>query len=219
MVSPVLAALRPVLMGGFVAFLALSPISASAQEGMLMRNMLGKLGLFPEEKDPIEYRERPGLVVPKDLNRLPTPENEDAAKRQANAQWPRDPDVLDRERERQRRNMPILAPLRSDPAEGGRLSVNELAAGRSTRGAKVGEGASPRNDYDGVRAPISEMLAGNRTGTTPTYPPGTEPPRRYLTDPPTGLRIPSANARVGRATSDGPAVDRFKVDDAWRRLD
>ncbi len=48
-----------------------------------MRNMLGKLGLFPEEKDPIEYRERPGLVVPRDLNRLPTPENEDAAKRQA----------------------------------------------------------------------------------------------------------------------------------------
>lgn len=219
MVSSVLRVLRPAALLGALAVVSLAPLPASAQEGLLMRNMLGKLGLFPEEKEPIEYRERPGLVVPKDLNKLRTPENEEAIKRQAAGQWPRDPDVLDRERERQRRNMPIFAPIKADPAEGGRLSVNELANGRSTRGSKIGESASPRNDYDGVRAPISEMLAGNKQATAPSYPPGTEPPRRYLTDPPTGLRVPSASARTGRATSDGPVVDRFKVDDAWKRLD
>ncbi|MCZ8182812.1 MAG: hypothetical protein O9322_07560 [Beijerinckiaceae bacterium] len=219
MVSSSFTLLRAAFLGGLVGFSALAPLPAAAQEGLLMRNMLGRIGLLPEEKEPIEYRERPGLVVPKDLNKLREPEPGDAARRQAAGQWPRDPDVLDRERERRRRNMPVLAPILADPSEGGRLSVNELAAGRSTRGSKVGEAPSPRNDYDGVRASIEEMRRTDQTASAPSYPPGTEPPRRYLTDPPTGLRIPSAAAPTGRRTTDGPTVDRFKVDDAWRRLD
>lgn len=219
MVSSAFSRLRAATLGSLLGLAVLAPLPAAAQEGLLMRNMLGKIGLLPEEKEPIEYRERPGLVVPKDLNKLREPEPEDAARRQAAGQWPRDPDVLERERERRRRNMPVLAPIISDPTNGGRLSVNELAAGRSARGSKVGEAASPRNDYDGVRASIDEMRRTGQTASAPSYPPGTEPPRRYLTDPPAGLRIPSAAAPTGRRTTDGPTVDRFKVDDAWRRLD
>lgn len=190
---------------------------ASAQNGLLMRNIFGNLGILPEEKDPIEYRERPGLVVPKELNKLRQPEQEAAAR--ANGQWPVDPDVEERKANEARRKMTVFAPLKADASEGNRVKLDEMARGRSVRGAQMGESGVPRNDTDGVRASIQEMTQKDKLANGPSYPPGTEPPRRYLTDPPTGLRIPSAAAPAGKKTVDDPTVDRFKVDDAWRRLD
>ena len=49
------------------------------------------------------------------------------------------------------------------------------------------------------------MAAAN---ADPTYPPGTEPQRRYLTDPPKGLRLPSGDAPI-RRTTEAPAGDPF----------
>ncbi len=190
---------------------------AQAQDGLLMRNLFGKIGILPEEKDPIEYRERPALVVPKDTNVLRTPEPAGAAAR--NSAWPVDPDVAERAREKARRNLPVFAPLKADAGEGNRLKLDELARGRSARGAQMGETGVPRNDRDGVLASVQEMTAGSKLATTPSYPPGTEPPRKYLTDPPPGLRIPSAGAAVGKRTQDGPVVDNFRVGDAWKRLE
>lgn len=189
---------------------------ASAQNGLLMRNIFGNLGLLPEEKDPIEYRERPSLVVPKELGKLRQPENETA---RANGQWPVDPDVEERKANEARRKMTVFAPLKADAAEGNRLKLDEMARGRSVRGAQMGESGVPRNDVDGVRASIQEMTQKDKVANAPTYAPGTEPPRKYLTDPPVGLRIPSAAAPAGKKTVDDPTVDRFKVDNAWRRLE
>lgn len=193
---------------------------AYAQDGLLMRNIFGKLGILPEEKDPIEYRERPGLVVPKELDKLRPPEAAEAHAK--NKQWPVDPDAVERERERKRRNAPVFFPTASDPSEGGRLSLKEMAAGRSVRGAVIGENGQngvPLNDKAGVRLSVQEMTAGDKQAKAPSYPPGTEPPRKFLTDPPVGLRIPSAGAAIGKRTTDGPAVDSQKVNDAWKRLD
>lgn len=187
---------------------------AQAQDGRYMRNFLGTLGVLPEDKDPIEYRERPGLVVPKELDKLRRPEDPNA--KTANGQWPVDPDAQERAREKARRQAPAIFSLSSDPNEGGRLGVNDLAAGRAARGAKMGEGAIPRNDRDGVLASVQEMTQGGGNSSTPSYPPGTEPPRRYLTDPPTGLRIPSAQAPIGKRTYDNPIEDTFKSD-LWKR--
>lgn len=209
------------LPGSAILLCALAVLSFSApayaQNGLVMQNILGKLGILPEEKDPIEYRERPGLVVPKELDRLRPPERAEAHAK--NGQWPVDPDAVERERERRRRNAPVFFPTASDPSEGGRLSLKELAAGRSVRGATMGESGVPRNDKDGVRLGIEEMTAVDKQARAPTYPPGTEPPRKYLTDPPVGLRIPSAGAAIGKRTTDDPTVDNLKVDDAWKRLD
>lgn len=187
---------------------------AQAQDGRYMRNFLGTLGVLPEEKDPIEYRERPGLVVPKELDKLRRPEDPNA--RTANGQWPVDPDVQERAREKARRQAPAIFSLSSDPNEGGRVNMNDMAAGRTARGTKMGEGAIPRNDKDGVLASIQEMTEGGGTARAPSYPPGTEPPRRYLTDPPTGLRMPSAQAPVGKRSYDNPLEDTFKSD-LWKR--
>lgn len=189
---------------------------ANAQNGVLMRNIFGNLGLLPEEKDPIEYRERPGLVVPKELGKLRQPEDEPS---KANSQWPVDPDVEERKANEARRKLTVFAPLKADASEGNRVKLDEMARGRSVRGAQMGENGVPRNDKDGVRASVQEMTEKDKVANAPSYPPGTEPPRQYLTDPPVGLRIPSAAAPAGKKTSDDPAVDRFKVDNAWKRLD
>ncbi|MCA1952194.1 MAG: hypothetical protein LDL25_00525 [Hyphomicrobiales bacterium] len=211
------ALLSLALLGGaFAGMAALAP--ASAQDGIIMRNILGRIGLLPEEKEPIEYRERPGLVVPKQLDTLRPPEPTEGHTK--SAQWPKDPDVVARDRERARRNAGGLFPSRNDPIEGGRLSVNEMAAGRSGRRDTLGESSIPINDKAGVRMSIEDIDAAQRTASAPSYPPGTEPPRRYLTDPPTGLRLPASTAPIGRKTgSDGPAVDNLKVNDAWKRQD
>lgn len=203
------AALVPLMSG-----LAL-PTQALAQEGLVMRNIFGKLGILPEEKDPIVYHERPALVVPKDTSKLRAPEQPEGHAK--NAQWPVDPDVVERDRERARRNVPIFAPLKADASEGNRLSLDEMRRGRSARGAALGEAPIARNDKDGVRLDIHQMDAAGKTASAPSYPPGTEPPRVYLTDPPKGLRIPSANAPVGKRTSDGPLVDTFNKLGAWSK--
>ncbi|HRE20999.1 MAG TPA: hypothetical protein PKW21_08200 [Rhabdaerophilum sp.] len=209
---------KPALVGAalFSAMAGLAtPAPAMAQEGLVMRNIFGKLGLLPEEKDPIVYHERPALVVPKDTSKLRTPEQPEGHTK--NGQWPVDPDIVERERERARRNVPIFAPLKADASEGNRLSLEEMRRGRSVRGATLGESPIPRNDKDGVRLDIHQMEAAGKTASAPSYPPGTEPPRVYLTDPPKGLRVPSANAPVGKRTTDGPVVDTFRKLGAWNK--
>jgi hypothetical protein len=200
------------LAGGLVA-----AWPAAAQDGAGMRQIFGLIGILPQEKDAIEYRERPALVVPKDRAKLPAPEAAEAHAR--NGAWPVDPDAVAREKERQRRNAPVAFPTASSPSEGGRLTVRELAAGRSAKAKEPADYSVPRNDKDGVRLDIHQMEAVGKTAAAPSYPPGTEPPRQYLTDPPKGLRIPSANAPVGKKTSDGPIVDLFNDLGAWKRDD
>jgi hypothetical protein len=206
---------KAAVIGGLVlTCLVVVAMPAHAQNGLVMRNIFGKLGLLPEDKDPIEYRERPSLVVPKDLGKLRQPEK--PVQHTRNGQWPVDPDAVERERERKRRNQPIFAPLKTDASEGGRLSLEEMRRGRIANGATIGESGVPRNDKDGVRLDIQQMEAAGKTASAPTYPPGTEPPRVYLTDPPKGLRIPSSSAPVGKRTTDGPIVDTFNKLGAWK---
>lgn len=195
-----------------------APAPAMAQEGLLLRNIFGKIGLLPEEKDPIDYNERPSLIVPKDATKLRAPE--EAGTHASNSQWPVDPDVQERKRELARRNASIITPLKSDASEGGRLSMDELARGRSARGAKIGESVSPVNDKAGVRMNPDEWAAISKQANAPSYAPGTEPPRRYLTDPPKGLRTFSPDAPILR-TTEAPAVTgrEDRPDSAWKRLD
>ena len=190
---------------------------AAAQEGLLIRNIFGSLGIFPEEKAEIDYKERAPIVVPKDTTRLRTPETSAAHTR--SSQWPVDPDIEDRKRELAKRNQTIIPALKADPSEGGRLSVGDMARGRAQRGAVIGEAPTPRNDRDGVRIQPDEWAAQSKQATAPTYAPGTEPPRQYLTDPPKGLRTPSASAPMAK-TSDAPVgSESFRPADVWKRLD
>lgn len=196
----------------FCVLAAATPVAA--QEGVFMRELLGRIGLLPEEKDPIEYRERPALVVPKNLDALRPPEQHEGHTKAV--QWPKDPDVVAREQERARRRQPSIFG-RNDQEDGKLLSVEELARGRTARGEIATEAPVARNDHTGVRLNPDEWAAAGRAAAEPSYAPGTEPPRRYLTDPPTGLRQPASTAPLKR-TVDGPVVDRF-AENPWKRVD
>jgi hypothetical protein len=194
---------------------SLAAVPAHAQEGVLMKQMLGSLGILPEDKDPIEYRERPTLVVPKDTARLPPPEA-DAAK--ANPNWPKDPDVASREAARRQRSASTYIAPSSDPVNGARLSNEEMARHRTTRDSSGNNQVN--TDKSGVRLSVQEMAIAGEIAKEPSYPPGTEPPRKYLTDPPSGARLPSAAAPMGTGRVEARDMDNGdRPKDTWKRLD
>lgn len=199
----ILAPLRAVLAGAVVAC-GLMTTPAVAQDGMLLRQIFGQIGILPAEKDPIDYNERPGLVVPKDTTRLRSPEESDPARR--NAAWPNDPDLEARRKAEAARNAPsaeLLSGRRT--IDGARVSNEEIARSRTARGTTPHDPKFTQNDHAGVRVSPEEWSKISRTSdTASTITPGVEPPRQYLTDPPKGLRMPAAGAPIKR-TNDGPA--------------
>ena len=180
------------------AVLAASPGGpARAQEGVLVKDLLGRLGVIPDEgKDPIDYRERPALVLPKDMGKLRQPE--ETGLHAKSPQWPADPDIAAREAAKAKRSQVGFINERLDGKGERKLTLDELAAGRVARGTPLGETTNPVNDRVSHRLSIQQMEALNKVTSEPTIPKGTEPPRRYLTDPPVGLRVPSANAPIGQ---------------------
>ncbi len=180
------------------------PAGAHAQEGVAMKNALSSIGLIEPERPTITYRERAPLVLPPKMDKaaLPPPVDRRAV-REANPQWPTDPETAARDRRAAEDRKPITR------GYGGRMSDNNATL------------------------PIQEMRAGRREGagleTTPTYKPGdnnkdsfwvnpmqlfagkkdedpnlpdVEPSRDSLVEPPTGYRKPP-NGKLAR-TERGP---------------
>ncbi len=196
-----LASFRTAALAGLVAGLMLPAGGAMAQEGVFMRDLLGQLGIIPAEKDPIIYRERPPLVVPPSAN-LPPPAPP-AAER--TAAWPRDPDVDAAKREAEAARAPV--PIRSDqdPRYGGRLSVDQIRAGRRVGGGGAVEPGSDRALYGvdlgpgarhGLWVHPDELRKNARAADRSEQAYNPNQPRRYLSDPPTTLRQPAGTAPV-----------------------
>ncbi|MGL5448496.1 MAG: hypothetical protein ACRDBL_14410 [Rhabdaerophilum sp.] len=205
-----------------LAFLmaALPTLPAQAQDGIGMRNILGAIGILPRvDRDPIEYRDRPTLVVPKDRAALRNPESAEAHTQ--NPAWPTDPDVLERRREQERRRAPAqqLLDRNQNTVDGTRVGMDEIRSGRAQRGTVMGE-STLENDKSGVRlSPAEWSRQQQATQTGPTYAPGTEPPRQYLTDPPRGMRQAATGAPMRRTQEQPAGFDNNRPDDTWRRLD
>ncbi len=87
--------LRPLLSAAVV----LAPLcagTAQAQErGEFMRDALSGIGLLEKRQDPIDYHERPPLVMPPKIDgkALPQPRA-----RSTSTAWPKDPEIVERER-------------------------------------------------------------------------------------------------------------------------
>ncbi|WP_408982430.1 hypothetical protein [Rhabdaerophilum sp.] len=206
--------MRAALAGCALGLLPLLP--ASAQDGIGMRQILGSIGILPGvDREPIEYRDRPTLVVPRDTTLLRNPEDPEAHERKPS--WPVDPDVTERRKEQARRRAPAPELLAGQSVDGRRVSMEEIRAGRAPVGAQMTEG-NWGNDKAGIRLSPSEWAAGTPVNQ-PTYAPGTEPPRRYLTDPPKGLRQAATGAPMRRTQEAPQGFDNNRPDDTWRRLD
>ncbi len=200
---------RPLAIAFTAALLAASAGSANAQGLLDIGRFI--LGLPPEEKEPIDYRERAPLVVPPNQQVLRPPmEPRQADGRRAN--WPQDPDVLARRQKAEEARRPVMVDSvtgREMPSPR-RMTPDEIRAGR-VAGAEVPRGNAvpqqandprgPMNVFGGL-ATLREMDRRDATSRAGNELAREEPRREFLTDPPTGLRRPSEKAAF-RATREG----------------
>jgi hypothetical protein len=135
------------------------PGAVQAQDG----GLFGILGLTPQEKEAIDYRERAPLVVPPSRD-LPQPVEYSAIDE---ANWPKDPDV--------RRKLRAAYLKKNPPRE---LSDSE----KSLEFIRYAQNAKKRK----------KNVGGVQPDYVDPYLTTGEPRRKYLTDPPEGSRAPAA---------------------------
>jgi hypothetical protein len=197
--------------GGGLAFamaLSVAPVPAHAQSETL-RGITNAIGLTSEQKEEIEYRERAPLVLPKDY-KLAAPE---APIDERVANWPKDPDVVAKRRAaaEARRPRRVDDGIYGDSRQGAPLSGAEMRSygrlapgeGRPTTPQPV-KSDSSRDEW--IRPDLLQNMRTNEPDADKLRP-GVEPARKALTDPPAGLRMPSANAPYVY-TRNRPELDR-----------
>jgi hypothetical protein len=189
---------------------------AAAQEPTAMQKFFGAIGLLELPKDPIDYRERAPLVVPPSSG-LIAPRNPDDI-RAVNPDWPVDHDARFGNNRNDRSHMATDNqfytgnPLSPDERARGRISRQEdlrrqeaaRRAGEQTAGGELAAGKEHLGP-DGLGFKGWDKKQEKRVVFTG------EPERRYLTEPPPGLRTPSLNAPYGVVTT-SPGPQRVKED-------
>ena len=173
------------------AFSGAAPAPALAQEDTNMFNsVLGFVGMqFDKEQDSIDYRARAPIVVPPRTD-LPPPK--EAVRDPA---WPKDPDIVNERRAAMDSRRP--AP-QNTPNTRVEMSQTELQQGK---GPMPSDGP-PDECQAGAGTPIClyapwKALKSMVTGFhSDTVQPGTEPERRYLTEPPPGYRKATGAAKA-----------------------
>ncbi|SEP34556.1 hypothetical protein SAMN04487843_11229 [Methylobacterium sp. ap11] len=199
---------------GLVAGVMASP-GAHAQEGVAMKNALSSIGLIEPERPTITYRERAPLVLPPKMDKAALPPPVDRrALREANPQWPTDPETATRERRAAEDRKPITRGYGGRVSdENATLPIREMQAGRR-------EGASMTTEPtykpgDNVKESFwlnpMQLFAGKKDDDVNL--PDVEPSRDTLTAPPTGYRKPP-NGKLAR-TDRGPNAmisDREQAD-------
>lgn len=161
-----------------------------AEEGVLMKNLLGDMGIISKEKDPIRYRERAPLVLPPKMELREPAARESFAS--SNPQWPKDPDVVAQKRRLEANAVPVTeSETRRMSERNSRLSIDEMRTGRSAS-AERGYPGTHRGDNarDVLLLSPDEMRAKRSNDDEVKTADGT-PLRRTLTDPPSTFRKPT----------------------------
>ncbi|MCJ2072806.1 hypothetical protein MKK75_29115 [Methylobacterium sp. J-030] len=186
---PAAVVLTPLLSGG-----------AQAQErGEFMRDALSGIGLLEKRQDPIDYHERPPLVMPPKLDgkALPQPRA-----RSTSTAWPKDPEIAERERAAKERRNPKGAQVQGRYDDNNAtLSVDEMRSGRRAGASLTTEAERKPGDTnrdDSLLSPF-ELLKGKSANAEPS---DVEPNRDVLTDPPTGYR--QSPKKLARPPSNDP---------------
>lgn len=201
-----IASRRLLAAAALTALGSLAPM-APARADDILSSFTNLLGLSDDEDKPeISYRERAPLVVPPKMELRPPQQS----KAEANPAWPKDPDVERRKQADLLKKYPGGIPdAERRRLNGERISPNDVAAARSSKSSRgypdEQDTMADRKHADWLGPDVMEReskLAKQQAAATATVS-GVEPERRYLTDPPTGLRKPSANAefkapRLGR---------------------
>ncbi len=190
----------------FSTSLVAGTIGAGLPAAAQLQELMDGVG-FGREKDPIEYRQRAPLVVPPNLN-LRQPEERPVAAREG--KWPNDPDVA----KKKAANEEIARPRVSDPNLGKnpQLSVDEIRAGRVAGAGVADRGpVDTRTEQDKrgwINPDVVQAQGANFRGKNDApLLPGQEPKRKYLTDPPPGIRAAAAGAPVKATPEKGKNLD------------
>jgi hypothetical protein len=201
-------ALRIAQLGLVTASLATGALGTDvrAQEGVLVKDFLGAIGVIDKEKDAIDYRERAPLVLPPRMElREPAAPGSVQAR---NPQWPNDPDVAARKRQAAEDRAPVTdTEARRMNRENTRLTIDEMRAGRHA-GAEVPTGPVSRAPDNAWLNP-DILRAQHAQGRTAAAAPD-DGRRRSLTEPPSAYRQ-SATGQPIRGSFDVP--DRMDESD------
>lgn len=194
------------LMALLATFLVLAPapavLAADEEEEESIETKFIKALLGISNQDSIDYRERPPLVVPPNLDRLPAPEANALVNSPA---WPKDPEVVERQKRRQAAK---TQRRKSFEEEGRTLTPAELdVVGRARPGSQRPNPTGPQDaETDGARVlrPTELGSKGNliadlfKDTSKPEQATFTrEPERSSLVQPPAGYRTPSPNHPYG----------------------
>jgi hypothetical protein len=183
------------LAAGAAVLVFAGTVGASAQEGVLAKNILGSIGIIPKDPPQIDYRERAPLVLPSKTD-LPPPVAPSAVESRA-ANWPKDPDVMAARKEAADDARPGGRREFDRISEGRRLSVEEMRQYRRTGG---GTAASQGLDLRERASRLTpEELKLPHEAEVKLDPSKLE--RRDLTDPPQSLLKPAAGAPL-KASAD-----------------
>ena len=194
---------------GFLAGAVVLAGSAQAQQGVFMRDALSGIGLIEPEKPAITYRERAPLVMPPKLDgkALPTPR-----KAESSPQWPKDPEVVQRERERADARKPIVRGAQGRMDDNNMtLSIDEMRAGRRADAQVRTEPGRPEGETEDRNSFWANPF-GLRSAEA-SEPSQVEPDRDVLTDPPTGYRKPPRKvAKTNGDPINNPSREREESD-------
>jgi hypothetical protein len=190
---------------------------ADAQEGSFFNSILGAIGITDPEREEIEIRERPPLVVPPQLN-LRTPKDPNRLAQDPN--WPRDPDVIERKRRAADARIPVTETERRRIEQDPRMNYQQLRAvrGPGQQAANTPRGAVGDDNREELywrpmedsRRSAAEFRARPEAQALAH---GQEPKRQALTDPPAGLRMPASTAPIPRNTRAEPVVRPDEADE------
>jgi hypothetical protein len=198
--------------GLVVASAALSTGARAAEEGELMKSLLGSMGIIAEDKPTIEYRERAPLVLPPRMDlRDPVAPGSVQAR---NGQWPNDPDLAAERRRDAEARLPAgldeksraansAAPLTPQEMRAGRRAGAQLNNGSTASGAKDTGWMHPdtlREQYNNRR-----VMAEQNEGV-----------RRRLTDPPSPYRQ-SATGKTIEKGFDAPQTEDVSKPSSFHR--
>jgi hypothetical protein len=178
-----------------------------AQEGLFFKSLLGDMGIIDQEREAIEYRERPPLVVPPKMELRQPVDSASVALR--NPAWPKDPDVAAKKKAAADARKPVNSSDNS-VLQGGRLTPEQIRAGRKIDGGQGDDPNAPRRTYgdnskEAILVSPDQLRAGAKSNKAePTLAYGVEPPRTDLIQPPPGYRLPAGNGPL-KTTQEPPA--------------
>ncbi|ACB94651.1 hypothetical protein [Beijerinckia indica] len=173
---------------GLVLGLGAVAPAAAYEDTNPLNSLLGFVGMQfdKEEQEAIDYRARAPLVVPPHMDQLPAP----VARKEQDAAWPKDPDVLARKRAAADSHRPAPQVNLNTRAE---LSPQELARGKTDKteepGGKPDDGCqATAGTAMCVYAPWNLLKKVMHKDDEEVVNVGDEPSRKYLTEPPAGYR-------------------------------